>query len=281
MTMDRHTEGKRKPKHSGAASSDARYTVGELAELSGVSARTLRHYEDVGLLKPARTASGYRSYTESDARRLAHILAMRSCDLPLPTIRRILDDPSGELRSSLEAHLQTLRAQESALAEAIARTKRTIAAIERMDGMDTRSAFEATKAEGLRTFEETYGREARERYGSEAIDATNERLMALDQNEWDAKELLEESIKVQLRIALADGDPAGDAAKELAHMHERWIRIHWGGSYSQEAYQGLVRGYLADPRFCAYYDGAAGKGATDFLVRAVEANLKAKDGAAS
>lgn len=54
-------------------------------------------------------------------------------------------------------------------------------------------------------------------------------------------------------------------------MHERWIAIHWGTGYGKDAYLGLVRGYLADPRFVEYYDSAAGEGATDFLVSAVEA----------
>jgi hypothetical protein len=92
-------------------------------------------------------------------------------------------------------------------------------------------------------------------------------------DEWDAKELLEESIKVQLRLAMAEGNPSGEAAAELAHMHARWIRLHWGESYNREAHLGLAHGYLADNRFRAYYDGACGEGATDFLVQALEANL--------
>ena len=56
---------------------------------------------------------------------------------------------------------------------------------------------------------------------SRAADETNERIMSLTRDEWDAKDLLEESIKVQLRMALASGDPTGEAASELARMHER------------------------------------------------------------
>lgn len=61
----------------------------------------------------------------------------------------------------------------------------------------------------------------------------------------------------------------------LCLLHQRWIRIHWGGeeSYSTEAHRGLAKLYLADPRFTDYYDGAAGAGATEFLVEALEANL--------
>lgn len=105
----------------------------------------------------------------------------------------------------------------------------------------------------------------------ESLNASNKRMMNLSQDEWDAKELLEEGIKVQLRLAFADGDPESDAARELARMHERWIAIHWGSTDDKTAYLGLVQGYLADPRFVAYYDSVAGEGATEFLVQAITA----------
>lgn len=144
-----------------------------------------------------------------------------------------------------------------------------------MDEVGEMSAFQELKERELRKFEETYGEEARERYGSEAVDGTNERLMALSQDEWKAKELLEESIKAQLRLAMASGDEAGTDAQELTRMHARWIRTHWGeDAYSERAHAGLAEMYLADERFRAYYDEAAGEGATEFLVRVLRANLE-------
>lgn len=250
-----------------------RYSVGQLAQMAGVSARALRHYEDMGLLEPARTESGYRTYGPRDARRLAQILAMRACNLPLTTIRHLLGDPQANLRETLGSHLGTLRAQEKSLTEAIARTEAAIAAIEGIENMDDEKRFEAIKAKGLREFEEAYGAEARRRYGDANIDAANERIMSLTRDEWDAKDLLEELIKVQLRLAVASGDPRGDEAAELAHLHARWMRIHWGEAYDSGAHLQLVRGFLDDPRFKDYYEAAAGDGAARFLVRAMEANL--------
>ena len=131
---------------------------------------------------------------------------------------------------------------------------------------------EPTKEQELEAAEKAYGREARERYG-DAVDETNARLQALSADEWEAKKLLEESIKVQLRIAMAGGDAHSEASAELARMHGRWIRMHWGGNYNRDAHLGLARGYLSDERFVAYYDTACGEGATRFLVEALEANL--------
>ena len=249
------------------------YTIGQLSKLAGVSARALRHYEDLGLLEPARTASGYRVYRPSDAKRLAQILSMKACGLPLMMVRHLLDGSETDVHAALVSHLATLRAQGDSLHEAIARTEAAIAVIERISDMNEADAFESLKQQELKDFEETYGEEARQRYGSDVIDAANERMKALSRDEWDAKELLEESIKVQLRLAMASGDPAGEESAELVRMHARWIRIHWGEGYSREAHLGLAHGYLADQRFIDYYDGSCGQGATEFLVRTLEANL--------
>lgn len=250
---------------------DEVYSIGELAKQSGVSTRTLRHYDSLGLLNPKRQANGYRAYDARDAKKLAQILAMKLCGLPLGTISNIMTDSEASLHRVLSDHLQSLRAQTETLTAAIARTESALKAIERIENMTTTDAFEELKAKGLQDFEATYGEEARERYGEETIDAANARMMALSQDEWDAKELLEESIKVQLRLALATGDPTSKQAQELARMHKRWITIHWGEGYEEETYLDLVKGYLADPRFVHYYDSAAGDGATAFLVEAVMA----------
>ena len=129
---------------------------------------------------------------------------------------------------------------------------------------------EALKRRAIEENERAYGREARELYGDDAVDAANEHLASLSQDEWDEKDRLEQAIKERLRAAMATGEPA----RELARMHARWIALHWGaGRYSREAHRGLAQMYLSDDRFCAYYDTAAGEGATEFLVAALESYL--------
>ncbi|MFD8815682.1 MerR family transcriptional regulator [Streptomyces sp. NPDC059627] len=68
--------------------------IGEVSGRSGVSARMLRHYESLGLLRPSgRTGSGYREYSADDVRRIFHIESLRSLGLSLREIGRALDDP--------------------------------------------------------------------------------------------------------------------------------------------------------------------------------------------
>ncbi|MCR5844982.1 MAG: TipAS antibiotic-recognition domain-containing protein [bacterium] len=122
--------------------------------------------------------------------------------------------------------------------------------------------------------EREYGAEARERYGDEAVDAANERLLAMDEREWKGLGELELAIIEQLKAAMATGDAAGVAACELASMHAKWISMQWGeGAYNEQAHRGLAQGYLKDPRFVAYYDERAGEGATRFLTNAILANI--------
>lgn len=119
-----------------------------------------------------------------------------------------------------------------------------------------------------------YGVEARERYGDAAVDASNERLLDMSDEEWKTKEKLEVAIIEQLKKAMLTGDASSPEAAKLARMHADWIRMQWAqGAYSPQAHVCLARGYLADDRFVEYYDSRAGKGATEFLVEAIEAAL--------
>lgn len=120
--------------------------------------------------------------------------------------------------------------------------------------------------------ERRYGAEARERYGDEAVNAANERLLGMDDETWESKEQLEQAITGQLKAAMVAGDPAGAAGERLARMHAEWIRMQWGeDAYSPAAHVTLAQGYLADERFVNYYDSRAGEGATRFLAAAIEA----------
>ena len=83
--------------------------IGELSALSRVSVRTLRHYDKLGLLKPARvTDSGYRQYDEASVQRLHMILLFRELEFPLADIRRIIDAPDFDPAAALEKQITLL-----------------------------------------------------------------------------------------------------------------------------------------------------------------------------
>jgi DNA-binding transcriptional MerR regulator len=83
------------------------WRVGELAEATGLSVRTLHHYDEIGLLQPSgRTTSGHRQYGAADVRRLHRIVALRAFGLSLAEVGQVLDgeltDPRGLIRSQLD-----------------------------------------------------------------------------------------------------------------------------------------------------------------------------------
>lgn len=92
------------------------YRVGEFAKQSGVSVRTLHHYDRIGLLKPSgRTESGYRLYTHDDLLRVQQILTLRFLGFPLTRIRALLDRPDFDLVASLRVQQDVLRERISEL----------------------------------------------------------------------------------------------------------------------------------------------------------------------
>ena len=245
---------------------EASYTVGSLAKLAGVTVRALHHYEDEGLLHPERTASGYRCYGAADVERLQQILLLRSCGLSLGDIRGALDNGDFDFHAALIDHLATLHARQKELETLVGTVEKTIASLEGRCTMTDEERFEGMKARAIAENEERYGAEGRQAYGDAAMDAANERMVGMSQEEWSDAKALEAAILEQLTAAKATGNPTGEAARKLCAMHARWLQMHWGeGAYSPAAHASLAEGYVADPRFTAYYDEAAGEGATAFL----------------
>ena len=246
------------------------YSVHQLAELSGISVRTLHHYDQIGLLVSRREANGYRVYGPQEVRRLQHILLYRSCGLQLKQIKSLLDASALDDHALLVDQLARLENERTRLDAVISTLRRTIAALERGDTMTDAARFEGLKQQVVGRNEREYGKEARARYGDKAVDQANAALMAMDEKAWNDMAALEAHIKELLSAALAAGDTAGAEARELVRAHARWLQLHWGaGAYSPEAHRNLADGYLADERFVAYYDGACGTGATQFLRDAI------------
>lgn len=256
------------------ASDNRTYTTKELADLAGVSSRTLRYYDQIGLLVPARAQNGYRVYNTADMRRLQHILLLRSCGVPLESIEEALDKSDFDLASMLREHLTLLCRQREKLDKTIATAKLAVAGLEDYEKMDDKERFEQIKKQSVADFEEEFGQEARAFYGDEAIDAANERMLNMSKTAWDAKEELEQRIKDNLVLAMMTKDPESPESKLVAGMHAQWIKVHWGEkTYSPEAHVSLAEGYLTDPRFVEYYDGSCGAGATEFLRDIIKANI--------
>jgi DNA-binding transcriptional MerR regulator len=228
------------------------YTVGEVKRISGVSVRTLHHYDDIGLLVPSgRTDAGYRLYSAADLRRLRQILFYRELDFGLEEIAEILADPQVDV----DTHL---RRQHRLLRERLARTEVLLKAIE--NEMEAQAmGISLTPEEQLEIFGTTqvaeYEDEARERWGStEAWRQSQRRAAAYTKEDWVAiKAEADENVAAFAR-ALQTGEPADGAhAMALAEAHRHHI-ARWFYDCSPEMHARLAELYISDPRFTAHYD---------------------------
>ncbi|MEH3156063.1 MAG: MerR family transcriptional regulator [Gordonia paraffinivorans] len=108
---------------------DGMLRVGRLAELTGLTVRTLHHYDELGLVRPShRSAAGYRLYDDADLERLYRVIALRQLGLPLDRIAAVLDDATS-LESTLRTHDRLLAEQISALQSIRARVGVSLASV--------------------------------------------------------------------------------------------------------------------------------------------------------
>ena len=231
------------------------YTIKALAELAGVTPRTLRWYDSLGLLKPLRsTDAGYRIYGPQQVDRLQTILFYRELGLELSAIRGILDDPAFDRQAALQSHLAALEKRRSQLDALILTVQKTIAETQGGHPMSDHEKFEAFKHQVVEDNEAKYGTEIREKYGNETIDRANANVLSLSQEEYARWEALGQEILTSLTAAVQAGEsPNGQEGQRIAALHRQWLSFSWE-KYTPQAHAGLAQMYVADERFTAYYD---------------------------
>jgi len=244
------------------------YTVQKLGKLAGVSTRTLRYYDEIGLLKPARiSSSGYRIYGQREVDRLQHILFYRELDVGLEEIKRLIDSPGFDDKRALERHRDELLARRRQLDALIANVELTLAQREGKIAMSDNMKFEGFKQKLIDDNEAKYGQEIREKYGEEQVEKANAKVRNMTEKQYEEVERLAAAIHGKLAEAFATGDPAGDLAQEAADLHRQWLSFYWD-AYTKEAHAGVARMYVEDERFKAYYDKDQ-PGVAEFLRDAV------------
>lgn len=231
------------------------YSIRALSELAGVSARTLRYYDEIGLLKPLYVnEAGYRYYGEQEAALLQQILFYRERGFDLKKIRQILYEKDFDLMAALEEHLLVLQEKREYMDSLIATLSHTIQAMKGEYIMSNKEKFQAFKEHAVKQNEEVYGKEIREKYGDEEIDASNQKLLHMSEAEWNQFQELEKEIYEKVKKTVLDSiSPESEAAREIVQLHKEWLKKTWR-QYTPAAHKGLGAMYVADQRFQSYYD---------------------------
>ncbi len=246
------------------------YSTHELSRLAGISARTLRYYDQIGLLRPCRTtAAGYRFYGEKEVELLQQILFYRERGLELGIIQEIMCRPDFDILEALDSHLSALTQQKERLDTLIQTVKLTIATMKGESKMDDTMKFEAFKKHLVDKNEQAYGKEIREKYGDEEVNSYNQKILGLSEKEYEQFRELEAAIRNRLEDAVRSGIiPESEGGREVAFLHRDWLGYTWK-KYSPKMHKGLAEMYVLDERFTDYYDKEV-KGCADFLMRAVK-----------
>lgn len=236
------------------------WSIQEIAKIAGTTSRTLRHYDDIGLLKPSRIGhNGYRHYDGAALVQLQRILLLRELGLGLPVIADVLGHETDAVRA-LGGHLEWLRQEQGRLARQIASVRQTIEAVKGGGELMAEKMFDG--------FDHTqYKDEVEQRWGKDAYakgDSWWRGMSAEEKSTW--KQRSEELGSEWIRAAESGIAADSPAAQELAKRHVEWLKGIPGtpaaapGGDMKGYVIGLGEMYVADPRFGANYGGEAGAG---------------------
>jgi len=231
------------------------WSIAEVARMSGVTSRTLRHYDEIGLLPPAWVAgNGYRNYEENDLLRLQQILVLRELGLGLNEIASVLDHQADQAEA-LRAHHGRLLAERDRLATLAGTVERTIAELEeRKDGTNMPKI---SKPENL--FEgfdpSRYDEEARERWPSQ-WERSRESAASVTPRDLEREQRATTAQMIRMAELMAAGAPVdGPAVVAEVDAHYQGVCRFW--TPTAAAYKGLGQMYVDDPRFKSAYDEIA------------------------
>jgi MerR family transcriptional regulator, thiopeptide resistance regulator len=232
------------------------HTVKQVARVSGVSVRTLHHYDEVGLLKPACVGeNGYRYYGREELLRLQQILFHRELGFSLEEIGRVLDADGFDKVAALKAHRRKLEAQTRRYRQLMRTIDATLATLEgdaKMEDKAMYRGFDPEKQAG-------YEKELVEKHGPAMqthIDDAKAGMAGWTQVDFDAMHSEAEAIEISMARALVDGLPVDSSAvTALMRRQHAWIGKSWNKPAPAAAFTGLGQMYLDDPRFRERYDG--------------------------
>ncbi|MFD2933037.1 MerR family transcriptional regulator [Spirosoma flavum] len=225
------------------------YPVNKLAKLAGVSVRTLHHYDRLGLLKPSvRTEAKYRMYGENELIRLQQILFYKELDFSLNEILGILDDPDFTMLTALESHKQALVARRDRLSTLLVTIDKTISTLKGERVMLTTGELYEGFPKG-----KNYRKEAVEKYGTEEVEASEKSLVQTGKAGFEKLKADQQNI-AQTLVTMITMDPTCEAVQRQISRHYANIEGFWGESVCKEknmaeAYKGLAKLYIDDPRY--------------------------------
>jgi len=245
------------------------YTVKQLAVLSGVSVRTLHHYDRIGLLKPACIgANGYRYYGRDELLCLQQVLFHRELGFPLNEISRLLDAPGFDRIEALKVQKRKLLADATRRRRLVRTIDETLAALNGETEMNDKALYQGFEPQKQAEYEDWLA--AKHGDGIRKSIETSKRAMA-ERSGPDFQRLQAEYAAVEdgLADSLQQGSPADSTqVQALIRRHHAWVGQMWGRTPTREGYVGLSQTYSGHPDFVARFEAKA-PGLTEYIGQAI------------
>lgn len=245
------------------------YPIGMLAKMAGVSMRTLRYYDQIGLLCPKRADSGYRVYTSVEVDRLQQILMYRELEVPVDDIKKLLRGKAHNREEILLEQRERLLNRKEKIEVLLRTVDKTLSEARGEIEMSDAEKFDGFVKEQIDKNEQAYGAEVREKYGDKVMDESNAKMGKLSKKEFEALQEQGDVIYKELAACFTSGvDPASSEAQEVVSKHFAYLG-NFGDFYTKEVYLNMGEMYAGDERFVAFYDEYA-TGLANWFKEAIE-----------
>lgn len=233
-------------------------TVKEVSELTGVSVRTLHHYDNIQLLTPTKvTKAGYRLYDDAAMKRLHMILLFRELQFPLKDIKEILDSPDFDQEEAMDQQIQLLELQQQHICQLIVLAKEI-----KRKGVNDMS-FDIFRNHEL----EQYKKEAKDRWGNTKAYQEYEKK---EQNRKNGNQAVKDFMKLFEQVGALKGyNPEDDAVQKKISEIQNFITENYY-TCTKGVLKGLGSMYVGDERFKKNIDQAGGEGTAEFVKSAID-----------
>ncbi len=226
-----------------------KYSVKQLADLAGVSTRTLHYYDQIGLLKPSEVAAnGYRQYRRDEVFRLQQILFYKELGLELKAIVEILDQPDFNLMQALESHQTALEEEAARLLTLLDTVENTINHLKGVRTMSNEELFAGWSEEKQAEYE----KEAMQMFDPEKVNQSSQRWKNYTREEKDS--IMKKSGEIfQKMVELMDEGVESEGVQAQVAAYQEYITTYFYDC-TPEIIGGLGEMYPQDPRFRATFD---------------------------
>lgn len=244
------------------------YLIKKVSELSGVSVRTLHHYDEIGLLSPQKQENGYRYYSEEDMSFLQMILFYKYLGFPLKKIKELLKQKDSEILEHLRMQLNLMQKEKQKLITLIDTLEKTIASQERRIAMSTREKFNGFTFQDNRKYKQA----AIDMYGEEVIEK------AMEKQKGKEREITDGFNKIFFAFSGNMSNGLTAISKENMDLAEK-LHNHlckYSFDCQTDVFSRIGYGYVQNMEFKNNLD-KFGKGTAQYVCDAIQQYVKEKE----